>query len=1557
MPLRILSVSRFLVPLSIGLAISSPSIASAQIPSIQVNLAQTQTDGQHAATLLDQCQANVQQTIPPPIDNRLWVGQGEEYEASLQPCHEALVLYRQKRDRPNEAQVLDHLGFAYIHLLDNYLEGFESEQRATYFKQAVEVLQAALVIYQDLSDGATPPQEDYRAQAAKTLYRLGYAHREMRQYEESLTHLTQAVERYQAIDFAALDDADAVRNTYTATYIQLGLVYRALDDYEQAIATFNQAITQAQAATLRDQEAAALFQLGVTYRIIDQESEALAALERYVAVVGDAQGALAQADALQKLGGYYTQDQRRLLLDMGAPSPLDRSPFDNGIDFYQRALEIYQSLDQLDQQAVTLSSMGSGYYRQQRYQDAFQLHLQALDVASRMEDRDRQAQILDYPIGEDISKYQLEQTEQALQLQQRILEIYQAAGDRHLEAQTLSLMGHIYYVAGQYKEALEFRQQAYSIYRELEDLQAQARILNAIGFSYLQRGVSTIYLDTPCISQGQYDRALQFYSQAIALSQRLIDQTTGDERVTHQIDLAYRLQEVAGDSSLYACQHAQAIAFYQQARDIYQQLGDQENEIRMIESMGDQALRIEQYDRAVAWHQEALDGYQQLYPWQGPSRVLSLVHRYRAAGAFEQAISFSQQAVAIAQSESPSSQAGALASLAETYRNIASQKQRMALQAEFPSITDDELEVLLAQRPLSQDYLDAHTEAIALYQQAFTIHQQSESDLYETVEVLMEIGWTYYWMRQSPQAQVFFDRALALIRQQGDPYYEARILERLGGWQLNQEHYDAALSLFQQALAIYQDPIHQEAAESVIAIADSYSVLVDLGRTYRQMEQYDQALQAYEQAYQLDTNRIWILRNKGEIALEAGYFQQALAYFQQELDTLQVQEDRHEEQLALAAIGSIYLKQGDLNQALAFHEPYLELIQEKGDRPTDVESLLELGQHYQYHGYPEQALSFYQRALAISTALQQEADFQFFDGAGTSLSAMGDVLVEQEEADLAIVFYKAAIKNYEDIRSQYVGSDLVSDADFSGLFLGTRTEVYRTLADLLLQRDRILEAQQVLDLLKIQELDDYLGDRPGDVQRSVAGGSDPNVTLRQPEQSIFQRFEAKQEQFISLGQELATLTAINRQDRTEAQRDRISQLRQLQQDSRFVFQSFLDQPDVKALVAQLRQTTAAVNLELGQLNALQDNLQRLDQNAVVIYPLVLDDRIELVLTTADSPPIRRTSAIARTDLNQLITEFRQALSRPSSDPRIPAKQLYDILIRPIEADLAQANADTLIYAPDGPLRYIPLAALYDGQQWLVERYQINNITASSLDSFDDKPFNEPLDILAAAFSGQQRVVLSDSRTQSFDALPYAKPEVESLAQLIPQTETRFDQDFSADVVFEMDDFNVVHLATHAAFNPGPPEDSFILFGDGSRATLTDIRTWTFPNVELIVLSACETAVGDVALGNGEEILGFGYLMQEAGAEAAIASLWPVSDGGTQLLMESFYTAFSNGYTKAESLQRAQQFLITGDSTLLESAQDTAETPLAPSASSIAKTNRRISHPYYWAPFILIGNGL
>ncbi|MGJ5631821.1 CHAT domain-containing protein [Nostoc sp. CALU 1950] len=621
-------------------------------------------------------------------------------------------------------------------------------------------------------------------------------------------------------------------------------------------------------------------------------------------------------------------------------------------------------------------------------------------------------------------------------------------------------------------------------------------------------------------------------------------------------------------------------------------------------------------------------------------------------------------------------------------------------------------------------------------------------------------------------------------------------------------------------------------------------------------------------------------------------------------------------------------RQGKSQEALQRLHKALAISRELGERSWEAVTFNNIGRIYQIQKkYPE-ALQSYQQAILINKELGDLVRL------GKTYSNIGYLFDIQNQPELAIFFYKHCLINREKAR---LNPSALSAAQPDAYSI-TVSQTYRILGERLLKQERVAEAQRTMDLLKVEELEEYLQNVSGN-QRTVKG-----INIAATEKPIKQKLDQSVDNAVVLGKELTTLRKILPKERSLEQKQRIEQLVLNQQQLLNGFNEFINSPSVKAQVEQISLTARRQNLELENLNELRDNLARLPQKSALLYPLILKDSLELVLVTPESPPIHRTVPVKRENLHQTIGAFRQALINPSRNIKAPARQLYDWLIKPIEKDLKLSGTQTLIYAPDDQLRYIPLTALYDGKQWLVQRFNVNHITSASLTNLNT-PQQSTLRVLAGAFTKGNYQIKVGNRQVAFAGLPFATREVESLAAAVPETTKLLDDAFTPRVaVPQMDDYTIVHLATHAAFVVGKPEDSFILFGNGDRVNFRNVATWSLPNVDLVVLSACETGLGG-KLGNGEEILGFGYQMQQTGARAAIASLWSVDDGGTQALMSAFYGVLStNKFSKTEALRQAQVSLITGDWKAISHN------------APVAAVNN-FSHPYYWAPFILIGNGL
>jgi CHAT domain-containing protein len=355
---------------------------------------------------------------------------------------------------------------------------------------------------------------------------------------------------------------------------------------------------------------------------------------------------------------------------------------------------------------------------------------------------------------------------------------------------------------------------------------------------------------------------------------------------------------------------------------------------------------------------------------------------------------------------------------------------------------------------------------------------------------------------------------------------------------------------------------------------------------------------------------------------------------------------------------------------------------------------------------------------------------------------------------------------------------------------------------------------------------------------------------------------------------------------------------------------------------------------------------------------ILDDKVAILLTTPNAV-VAREAIIPRQKLNELILNFRKVLSNPAVDPELQAEVLYKVLIDPIAADLHQAGAKTLMLDLDDTLRYLPFAALYDGKDYVIENMSVVMVTEAVRDK------------LAAQANPEEWKVWGLGITKSgpgYEALPYAGVELNGIAgqQGVLAGKVMLDKAFTEGSLRDGLDLSypIVHIASHFQFTPGSMDDSFLLLGDGSHMTLAEIRNkLNFSSVELLTLSACETALGDDSVAHhGVEVEGLGALAQQAGAKAVLATLWPVADESTAALMRALYQAHKVDHLdKAESLRQAQLALLHGTVKAASGSAErrglTRKTETAAGRPFKIDSNAPYAHPFYWAPFILMGNWL
>ncbi|MBD2561460.1 MULTISPECIES: CHAT domain-containing protein [Nostoc] len=369
---------------------------------------------------------------------------------------------------------------------------------------------------------------------------------------------------------------------------------------------------------------------------------------------------------------------------------------------------------------------------------------------------------------------------------------------------------------------------------------------------------------------------------------------------------------------------------------------------------------------------------------------------------------------------------------------------------------------------------------------------------------------------------------------------------------------------------------------------------------------------------------------------------------------------------------------------------------------------------------------------------------------------------------------------------------------------------------------------------------------------------------------------------------------------------------------------------------ELKQARQVIeSLQLAELDnffrsaCLQGQIVPIEQiqqsEAAVIYPIILPDRLEVILSLPQQPLRHYATKITQHEVEEVIEQLRENLEKPFTTPegKLLSAKVYDWLIRPVEAELSESQVKTLVFVLDGALRNVAIAALYDGKQYLVEKYSI--ALTPGLELLGPRPLRQGrLKTLVAG--------LTEAR-HGFSSLPNVSDELKAIESEVP-SEVLVNQKFTSSELRKQIDsvpFSVVHLATHGQFSSNADE-TFVLAWDkpiklNELKDLLRSREQTTPEpIELLVLSACETAEGDK-----RAALGLAGVAIQAGARSTLASLWSLDDESGARLIGQFYKELATKQvTKAEALRQAQLSLLKDPD---------------------------YRHPLHWASYVLLGNWL
>ncbi|NEQ46968.1 MAG: CHAT domain-containing protein [Leptolyngbya sp. SIOISBB] len=794
--------------------------------------------------------------------------------------------------------------------------------------------------------------------------------------------------------------------------------------------------------------------------------------------------------------------------------------------------------------------------------------------------------------------------------------------------------------------------------------------------------------------------------------------------------------------------------------------------------------------------------------------------------------------------------------------------------------------------------------------------ERAESNLQVALE---ELGNAYYLSGDFEGAAGTYQQLLDISQEAGDRRIEGRAWRNLGNTIFVSGNYQEAISNLEESLKIAQ-----EIGEPLLELR----ALRDLGLAYFLLGDYGKAINYSERSVsisiriseQTESGRALTTLGLTHIALaeqnmpsESSLFnssqeetfthhlEESLEFLNQSLKISQEIEDPYVEGRALAGLGLVSIYRDENTQAITYLNQSLSLMQIAGDRQGIGEVMKNLGlAHFALEEY-ERSSEFYNQSLRIWQALGDKANEAIV------LSYLAELSVKNNQPVQAISLYRTSFEIIDQIQDS-VPESLMENYE------KTFSEALRSYAGLLIEENQEEEAFQILSSLRVQELTAYL---PG-----INGAENPllgYLQSPQPDNPLRQNVSPSliERQIIEEYQALLDITV------TETQSvDSLAEEYQLIAEQ---VSGFLSRPDILNKVQDINNRT--VDNQSFSPQSLQEVNRFLEEkSAALLYPLMLEDRLEILLVMPGLPVLRRTVAVSRTTLNSEIIEFRRALEEPSSEVERHAQQLYDWLVDPVEVDLEVAGIETIIYVPDASLRSIPLSALHTGDSWLIEDFQVNYFTSSELTD------------LRSTSQIQQRFAFVTSNDEDFDQV---NSYFNELFPLLPNNSERFEPNMQSTfegLLRSLQDFSIIHFDA-SIISTNEPDSLYLLFSEQEAFSLEEIRSSSFTlNADLVVVSDTETTFSEVN-DDGLGLLAWSYTMQNAGAKSVLSPLWQVDRSSQLIFMEKFYSEFFGGDSASKSLREAQIMFINE---LQEHSSGSGQD---------------YSHPYYWSSFILYGNSL
>src|SRR6266545_2293151 len=825
---------------------------------------------------------------------------------------------------------------------------------------------------------------------------------------------------------------------------------------------------------------------------------------------------------------------------------------------------------------------------------------------------------------------------------------------------------------------------------------------------------------------------------------------------------------------------------------------------------------------------------------------------------------------------------------------------------------------------------------------------------------LQAIGVAYGLQRRNELAVESYEQSLVLSQEVGDRNLTALNLNSLGLAHSSMGHYELGLELYQKAqklseelndkgllhialnnIATYYiakgryaeglDYLQKSLriSEEMGSAGDRRSLaykLQNIGLIYRHQGNLDQALTYARRSLEIlesidDNFGIANLRNNiGVIYKAQGNYEQALDWFQKSLRGYEELKATPGIARSLNNIGDTYRLQGRMTEAIEPLQKSLQLREENHDRAGIALTLNNLGRLYQDQGKNTEMLAVSRRAASLSAEVNgREELWDAQDRIGRGLAALGQPVEARQT-------FLAAINTVESLRREVAGGEQQQQS-----FLENRLSPWLGMIDLLLSQKEYAEALTFAEQSKARVLLDTLQAGRSSLRKSLS----PEELQAEEEQRL---------RLVSLNTQLSTEM---RKDKPNAQS--VAELQTSVAKARLQYEDFETRLYVAHPELKVQRGEAPI-IKAQEMTALLPDAA----SALLEYVVGNDQTYLFVITKATGKAEAEvqvyTVPIQRKDLVKQTEAFRQQLAGRDLGFRASAGKLYELLLKPAELQLR--GKTNLVIAPDNILWDLPFQALLSGaNRFLIEDAAISYAPSLTvLREMTKRRRNQTTDAAPATLLALGNPLVGNGtltraaftlRDGKLDPLPAAEQEVKAVGRLygVSRSKVYIGSEAREDrVKSEAGNAKILHFATHAMLNNASPMYSHLALAEGNTKEDGLLEAWELMQLnlhaDLAVLSACETARGRI--GAGEGMIGLSWAMFIAGVPSIVVSQWKVESAGTRDLMVDFHRALISPAVNGRAKPRKTEALRQAALKLMK--------------------NPETNHPFYWAGFVLVGDG-